>query len=140
MALALAALPLLNLHGLSTGDFVPAFGQFLGSGGGLSGPSDHEADRDLAGGAAHVRRPRPVAVDYVYRRDPREHPGKLRLAVMIGVRADGRKELRSRTSPPRLAPGPFAAWIKDYNTCRQSALGILSPVAHEHALAAGKAA
>ena len=38
MALALAALPLLNLHGLSTGDFVPAFGQFLGSGGGLSGP------------------------------------------------------------------------------------------------------
>jgi transposase-like protein len=31
-------LPLLYLHGLSSGDFVPALGQFLGSGAGLSGP------------------------------------------------------------------------------------------------------
>jgi transposase-like protein len=31
-------LPLLYLHGLSTGDFVPALGQFLGSAAGLSGP------------------------------------------------------------------------------------------------------
>lgn len=31
-------LPLLYLHGLSTGDFVPALGQFLGSTAGLSGP------------------------------------------------------------------------------------------------------
>jgi hypothetical protein len=29
-------LPLLYLHGLSTGDFVPALGQFLGSAAGLS--------------------------------------------------------------------------------------------------------
>jgi hypothetical protein len=31
-------LPLLYLHGLSLGDFVPALGQFLGSAKGLSGP------------------------------------------------------------------------------------------------------
>jgi hypothetical protein len=31
-------LPLLYLHGLSSGDFVPALGQFLGSPSGLSGP------------------------------------------------------------------------------------------------------
>ena len=31
-------LPLLYLHGLSSGDFVPALGQFLGSTAGLSGP------------------------------------------------------------------------------------------------------
>ena len=31
-------LPLLYLHGLSTGDFVPALGQFLGSAKGLSAP------------------------------------------------------------------------------------------------------
>src|SRR5437899_8457300 len=31
-------LPLLYLHGLSSGDFVPALGQFLGSAKGLSGP------------------------------------------------------------------------------------------------------
>lgn len=32
-------LPLLYLHGLSSGDFVPALGQFLGSAAGLSAPS-----------------------------------------------------------------------------------------------------
>ena len=31
-------LPLLYLHGLSSGDFVPALGQFLGSSAGLSAP------------------------------------------------------------------------------------------------------
>ena len=31
-------LPLLYLHGLSTGDFVPALGQFLGRSAGLSAP------------------------------------------------------------------------------------------------------
>ena len=31
-------LPLLYLHGLSCGDFVPALGEFLGSTAGLSGP------------------------------------------------------------------------------------------------------
>jgi hypothetical protein len=31
-------LPLLYLHGLSSGDFVPALGQFVGSAKGLSGP------------------------------------------------------------------------------------------------------
>jgi transposase-like protein len=59
-------LPLLYLHGLSSGDFVPALSQFLGSGAGLSGPvitkltrtwQDEQkafAARDLSG------------VDYVY--------------------------------------------------------------------------
>ncbi len=59
-------LPLLYLHGLSSGDFVPALGQFLGSTAGLSAPvitkltetwtSEQRAfaQRDLSG------------VDYVY--------------------------------------------------------------------------
>jgi transposase-like protein len=92
-------LPLLYLHGLSTGDFVPALGQFLGSSAGLSGPvitkltqqwQDEQrafAQRDLAG------------VDYVYvwadgiHVNIRLEEHKLCLLVMIGVRADGRKEL-----------------------------------------------
>ena len=41
-------LPLLYLHGLSTGDFGPALEQFLGSGAGLSA-HDHSADRAVAG-------------------------------------------------------------------------------------------
>ena len=92
-------LPLLYLHGLSSGDFVPALGQFLGSSAGLS-PSVITrlteqwraeqrafAARDLSG------------VDYVYlwadgiHVNIRLEEHKLCLLVMIGVRADGRKEL-----------------------------------------------
>ena len=46
-------LPLLYLHGLSSGDFVPALGQFLGSTAGLSASSEAFAwSRNLAGGNA----------------------------------------------------------------------------------------
>jgi transposase-like protein len=92
-------LPLLYLHGLSSGDFVPALGQFLGSSAGLSAPVITRltetwraeqrafAERDLSG------------VDYVYlwadgiHVNIRLEEHKLCLLVMIGVRADGRKEL-----------------------------------------------
>src|SRR6516164_2933965 len=92
-------LPLLYLHGLSSGDFVPALGQFLGSPAGLSAPVISRltetwkaeqrafAQRDLS------------QVDYVYlwadgiHVNIRLEEHKLCLLVMIGVRADGRKEL-----------------------------------------------
>ena len=39
------------------------------------------------------------------------------------------------------ARAKVAAWIEDYNTTRRhSSLGMLSPIAYERALAAGKAA
>ena len=47
-------LPLLYLHGLSSGDFVPALGQFLGTGGGPVSLGDHQADRDWKAEAARV--------------------------------------------------------------------------------------
>jgi transposase-like protein len=92
-------LPLLYLHGLSSGDFVPALGQFLGSAAGLSpavitrltetwkGEQRAFPQRDLSG------------VDYVYlwadgiHVNIRLEEHKLCLLVLIGVRADGRKEL-----------------------------------------------
>jgi len=92
-------LPLLYLHGLSSGDFAPALEQFLGTGAGLSATSitrlcaqwQDEAkafgQRDLSG------------TDYVYlwvdgiHVKVRLEQEKLCLLVMIGVRADGRKEL-----------------------------------------------
>ena len=92
-------LPLLYLHGLSTGDFGRALEQFLGTGAGLSATTitrltaqwQDEAktfgDRDLSG------------TDYVYlwvdgiHLKVRLEQEKLCLLVMIGVRADGRKEL-----------------------------------------------
>ena len=80
-------LPLLYLHGLSSGDFVPALGQFLGSSAGPVGGGDHPADRDLEGGAARLRRPGPVRRGLrlpVGGRDPREHPAGGAQAVPAG--------------------------------------------------------
>jgi Transposase, Mutator family len=92
-------LPLLYLHGLSTGDFVPALEQFLGSAAGLSPATvarltaqwqaDHAAfcERDLS------------QVDYVCVWADGVHL-RIRLGesdacvlVLIGVRAEGTKEL-----------------------------------------------
>jgi putative transposase len=92
-------LPLLYLHGLSSGDFVPALEQFLGSSAGFSPATvtrltqqwqaDHGAfmDRDLS------------EVDYVYmwadgiHLNGRLEEAKACVLVLIGVRADGSKEL-----------------------------------------------
>ena len=105
-------LPLLYLHGLSSGDFGPALGQFLGSSAGLSssvitkltetwrGEQRAFAARDLSG------------VDYVYlwadgiHVNIRLEEHKLCLLVMIGVRADGRKELVALTDGYRESPSP----------------------------------
>lgn len=84
-------LPLLYLHGLPSGHFVPALEQFLGSAAGLSKQwqDDHAAfqQRDLADS------------DYVYVWADGVHP-KVRLGqahscvlVLMGVRLDGTKEL-----------------------------------------------
>jgi transposase-like protein len=129
-------LPLLYLHGLSTGDFVPALGQFLGSTSGLSGPVITKlteqwkaeqrafADRDLAG------------VDYVYLWADGVHVNirleehKLCLLVMIGVRADGRKELIALSDGYRESTESWADLLRD---CRRR--GMRAPV-----LAAGDGA
>ena len=112
-------LPLLYLHGLSTGDFVPALGQFLGSSAGLSAPvitkltETWKAEqrtfsaRDLSG------------VDYVYlwvdgiHVNIRLEEHKLCLLVMIGVRADGRKELVALTDGYRESTESWADLLRD---------------------------
>jgi transposase-like protein len=112
-------LPLLYLHGLSSGDFVPALGQFLGSTAGLSGPVITKltetwkaeqrafAGRDLSG------------VDYVYvwadgiHVNIRLEEHKLCLLVMIGVRADGRKELVALADGYRESVESWADLLRD---------------------------
>jgi transposase-like protein len=112
-------LPLLYLHGLSSGDFVPALGQFLGSSAGLSGPVITKltqawqaeqkafAGRDLSG------------VDYVYlwadgiHVNIRLEEHKLCLLVMIGVRADGRKELIALADGYRESAESWADLLRD---------------------------
>src|SRR5436190_15382283 len=112
-------LPLLYLHGLSSGDFVPALGQFLGSSAGLSaavitkltGTWQAEqrafAARDLSG------------VDYVYlwadgiHVNIRLEEHKLCLLVLIGVRADGRKELVALADGYRESTESWADLLRD---------------------------
>jgi len=92
-------LPLLYLHGLSSGDFVPALGQFLGSAAGLS-PAVITKLTDAWKAEQRAFAARELSgVDYVclwadgIHVNIRLEEHKLCLLVMIGVRADGRKEL-----------------------------------------------
>ncbi|MGW3823105.1 IS256 family transposase [Streptomyces sp. NPDC004044] len=112
-------LPLLYLHGLSTGDFAPALEQFLGSAAGLSAATitrltkqwtdDHAAfqDRDLSGS------------DYVYVWADGVHlrirlgEGKACVLVLIGVRADGTKELIAMDDGHRESAESWANLLRD---------------------------
>jgi len=112
-------LPLLYLHGLSTSDFGPALGQFLGSSAGLSSSVITKltetwraeqrafAARDLSD------------VDYVYLWADGVHVNirleehKLCLLVMIGVRADGRKELIALADGYRESTESWADLLRD---------------------------
>jgi len=91
-------LPLLYLHGLSSGDFVPALGQFLGSSAGLSqAVITRLTEQWKAEQRAVAERDMSVA-DYVYlraRRDPREHPTGRAQAVPAG------HDRRARRRPQR---------------------------------------
>ena len=92
-------LPLLYLHGLSSGDFVPALAQFLGTGAGMSSSVITKLTETWRAEAAAFAARDLSAADYVYLWVDGIHlgirlaEGKLCLLVMIGVRADGRKEL-----------------------------------------------
>ncbi|MFE3857915.1 IS256 family transposase [Streptomyces griseorubiginosus] len=112
-------LPLLYLHGLSSGDFVPALEQFLGSSAGLSPATvtrltqqwqaDHAAfmDRDL------------TKVDYVYlwadgiHLNVRLEGAKACVLVLIGVRADGSKELVALKDGYRESGESWADLLRD---------------------------
>ena len=92
-------LPLLYLHGLSSGDFAPALEQFLGSGAGLSPATITRLTKDWQGEAAAFNKRTLAETDYVYlwvdgiHLKVRLEQDKVCLLVMIGVRADGTKEL-----------------------------------------------
>ncbi|MCC3773069.1 IS256 family transposase [Streptomyces sp. UNOC14_S4] len=112
-------LPLLYLHGLSSGDFVPALEQFLGSAAGLSPATvtrltqqwqaDHTAfcDRDLSG------------ADYVYvwadgiHLKIRLDQARAAVLVLMGVRADGTKELIAMTDGYRESSESWAGLLRD---------------------------
>ena len=112
-------LPLLYLHGLSTGDFVPALEAFFGSGAGLSAAAvgrllaswqaDYQAfcQRDLS------------ERDYVYVWADGVHfrvrleQARLCCLVIVGVRADGTKELVAVADGERESTDSWAELLRD---------------------------
>jgi Transposase, Mutator family len=122
-------LPLLYLHGLSSGDFVPALEQVLGSAAGLSvatitrlaAPWQDEA---TAFGKRSLKDTR-----YVYlwvdgiRLKVRLEQDKVCLLVMIGVRVDGTKELVALADGFRESSESWADLLRDCKRC-----GMRAPV------------
>jgi putative transposase len=112
-------LPLLYLHGLSTGDFIPALEAFFGSSAGLSAAAvgrllaswqaDYQAfcQRDLADR------------DYVYAWADGIHfrvrleQARLCCLVIVGVRADGTKELVAVADGERESTDSWAELLRD---------------------------
>ena len=112
-------LPLLYLHGLSTGDFVPALGQFLGSSAGLSAPVISKLTETWKAEQRTFSARDLSSVDYVYlwvdgiHVNIRLEEHKLCLLVMIGVRADGRKELVALADGYRESVESWADLLRD---------------------------
>ena len=115
-------LPVLYLRGLSTGDFAPALEEFFGSGAGLSASTitrlletwtdEYQAfeDRDLSGD------------DYVYVWADGVHfrirleEDRLCCLVVIGVKADGTKELLACSDGYRESTESWAELLRDLKT------------------------
>ncbi|MFD9122300.1 MULTISPECIES: IS256 family transposase [Streptomyces] len=115
-------LPLLYLHGLSSGDFVPALEQFLGSScRAVAGHCD-ETDQAVAGRPRHLPGARPVAIRLRVRvgrrRAPQGPPGPARSCVLVlmGVRTDGSKELIALAEGLRESTESWADLLRD---CRR---------------------
>ena len=112
-------LPLLYLHGLSSGDFVPALGQFLGSTAGLSAPVITKLTEIWKAEQRAFAARNLSTVDYVYvwadgiHVNIRLEEHKLCLLVLIGVRADGRKELIALADGYRESGESWADLLRD---------------------------
>jgi putative transposase len=122
-------LPLLYLHGLSCKDFVPALEGFFGTGAGLSASAITRlteawqeeyrrfAERDLSG-ADYVY----VWADGIYF-GVRLDQDRVCTLVIIGVRADGKKELVALTDGHRESTESWAGLLRD---CKRR--GMRAPV------------
>ena len=122
-------LPLMYLHGMSSGDFGPALGEFFGSDAGLS-PSvitrlttSWQEERQRFAGRSLAD------VDYVYcwadgvHFNVRLEEERLCCLVIVGVRADGTKELVAIADGYRESTESWADLLRD---CRRR--GMRAPV------------
>jgi putative transposase len=122
-------LPLLYLHGLSTSDFSPALTQFLGSGHGLSPATITRLTKGWQDEAAAFNKRSLADTDYVYiwvdgiHLKVRLEEDKVCLLVLIGVRADGSKELIALDDGHREST---ESWADLLRSCKRR--GMAAPV------------
>ncbi len=122
-------LPLLYLHGLSTNDFIPALEQFLGTAAGLSAATINRLTTGWQDEAAAFNKRSLADTDYVYvwvdgiHFKVRLDQDKVCLLVMIGVRADGKKELIALADGFREST---ESWADLLHSCRRR--GMSAPV------------
>jgi putative transposase len=122
-------LPLLYLHGLSSSDFAPALTQFLGTSHGLSAATITRLTKDWQDEATAFNKRSLADTDYVYlwvdgiHLEVRLEQDKVCLLVMIGVRADGTKELVALTDGHRESSESWADLLRD---CKRR--GMAAPV------------
>ena len=112
-------LPLLYLHGLSSSDFAPALEQFLGSDAGLSAATITRLTAQWQDEARAFNARSLAGTDYVYcwvdgiHLKVRLEADKVCLLVVIGVRADGRKELVALADGFRESSESWADLLRD---------------------------
>ncbi|MGV1080895.1 MAG: IS256 family transposase [Candidatus Nanopelagicales bacterium] len=122
-------LPLLYLHGLSSSDFGPALEQFLGSAAGLSAATVTRLTAQWQDDAASFAKRSLQGNDFVYlwvdgiHLKVRLEQDKVCLLVMIGVRADGKKELVALADGFRESSESWADLLRD---CKRR--GMRAPV------------
>jgi transposase-like protein len=122
-------LPLLYLHGLSSGDFVPALEQFLGSAAGLSASTVTRLTTQWQDEAEAFNKRPLTESDYVYcwvdgiHLKVRLDQDKVCLLVILGVRADGTKELVALADGFRESAESWADLLRD---CKRR--GMAAPV------------
>ncbi len=112
-------LPLLYLHGMSSGDFAPALGEFFGSAAGLSASVITRLTTQWQAEQRAFAERRLEDRDYVYvwadgvHFNVRLEEDRLCCLVIVGVRADGTKELVAITDGYRESTDSWADLLRD---------------------------
>jgi len=112
-------LPLLYLHGLCTGDFVPALEQFLGSAAGLSSATMSRLTAQWSDDHKGFQKRDLSKTDFVYvwadgvHLKVRLDEAKACVLVMVGVRANSSKELIALNEGYRESGESWANLLRD---------------------------
>ena len=123
-------LPLMYLHGMSSGDFAPALSEFFGSSAGLSASVVTRLTKQWQDERQRFMERSLAGVDYVYiwvdgvHFNVRLDESRLCALVIVGVRADGTKELVSISDGHRESTESWADVLRDLRR-RGRSVGVL---------------